>query len=199
MDSLLSQVNERLDDNAISQLSRQLGVDQNTTRQAVPAALTALLGGLSQNAANPAGAEQLAGALSRDHDGGILDDLAGFLGNSQNPLQAQGAGILGHIFGNRQPNVASRVGQASGLNSGQAMKLLMLLAPLVLGALGRAKRQKGLDPGGISDVLGNERRRVEQANPQSGGLLNVLLDRDGDGSIMDDLAGMAGGYLGNRR
>jgi hypothetical protein len=132
LDSLLSQVNERLDDNAISQLSRQLGVDQNTTRQAVPAALTALLGGLSQNAANPAGAQQLAGALSRDHDGGILDDLAGFLGNSQNPQQLQGAGILGHIFGNRQPNVASRVGQASGLDSAKAMKLLMLLAPLVL-------------------------------------------------------------------
>lgn len=199
MDSLLSQVNERLDDNAISQLSRQLGVDQDTTRQAVPAALTALLGGLSQNAANPAGAQQLAGALSRDHDGGILDDLAGFLGNPQNPQQLQGAGILGHIFGNRQPNVASRVGQASGLDSAKAMKLLMLLAPLVLGALGRAQRQKKLDPGGISDVLGTERRRVEQAQPQSGGLLNVLLDRDGDGSIMDDLAGMAGGMLGNRR
>lgn len=196
---LLNLVNQQLDDNAISQLSRQLGVDPNTTRQAVPAALTALLGGLSQNAANPAGAQQLAGALSRDHDGGILDDLGGFFGNAQSPQQAQGGGILGHIFGNRQPNVASRVGQASGLNSGQAMKLLMLLAPLVLGALGRAQRQKKLDPGGISDVLGNERRRVEQAQPGNRGLLDVLLDRDGDGSIVDDLAGMAGGMFGNRR
>lgn len=197
--ALIDQVHQQLDDNAISQLSRQLGVDPNTTRQAVPAALTALLGGLSQNAANPMGAQQLAGALSKDHDGGILDDLAGFFGNSQSPQQMQGASILGHIFGNRQPNVATRVGQASGLDSAKAMKLLMLLAPLVLGALGRAQRQKKLDPGGISDVLGNERRRVEQAQPGNRGLLDVLLDRDGDGSIMDDLAGMAGGVLGNRR
>jgi hypothetical protein len=26
-----------------------------------------------------------------------------------------------------------------------------------------------------------------------------MLDRDGDGQIMDDLAGMAGDFLGNRR
>jgi hypothetical protein len=197
--ALIDQVHQQLDDNAISQLSRQLGVDPNTTRQAIPAALTALLGGLSQNSANPAGAQQLAGALSKDHDGGILDDLAGFFGDSQNPLQAQGAGILGHIFGNRQPKVADRVGQASGLDSAKAMKLLMLLAPLVLGALGRAQRQKKLDSGGLSDILGTERRRVEQAQPADRGLLDVLLDRDGDGSIMDDIAGMAGGYFGNKR
>lgn len=196
--ALIDQVQQQLDDNAISQLSQQLGVDPNTTRQAVPAALTALLGGLSQNAANPAGAQQLAGALSKDHDGGILDNLAGFFGDPQNPLQRQGGGILGHIFGNRQPNVAARVGQASGLDSAKAMKLLMLLAPLVLGALGRAQRQKKLDSGGISDILGTERRRVEEAQPGNRGLLDML-DRDGDGSIIDDIAGMAGGYFGNKR
>jgi hypothetical protein len=196
---LIDLVGQRLDDNAISQLSRQLGVDESTTRQAVPAALTALLGGLSQEAANPTRAQQLAGALSRDHDGSVLDDLSGFLLNSQNPLRTQGAGILGHVFGNRQPQVQQQVGRAAGLDAATAGRLLMLLAPLVLGALGRAQRQRGLDPGGISDVLSQERQRVEQQQPQNRGLLNVLLDRDGDGQIIDDLAGMAGGFLGGGR
>jgi hypothetical protein len=196
---LIDLVGNKLDDNAISQLSRQLGVDENTTRQAVPAALTALLGGLSQEAANPDRAQRLSGALSRDHDGSVLDDLSGFLLNSQNPLRAQGAGILGHVFGNRQPQVQQQVGKVAGLDPATAGRLLMLLAPLVLGALGRTQRQRGLDPGGLSDVLGNERRRVEQEQPQNRGLLNVLLDRDGDGQIMDDLAGMAGGVLGGGR
>lgn len=196
MTSPIDLVGERLDDNAISQLSRQLGVDENTTRQAVPAALTALLGGLSQEAANPNRAQQLAGALARDHDGSVLDDLSGFLLNAQNPQRAQGAGILGHVFGNRQPQVQQQVGRAAGLDATTAGRLLMLLAPLVLGALGRTQRQRGLDPGGISDVLGQERQRVEQQQPQNRGLLNVLLDRDQDGQILDDLAGMAGGFLG---
>jgi len=196
---LIDLVNERLDDQAVSQLSQQLGVDPNTTRQAVPAALTALLGGLSHNAAQPAGAQQLLGALEKDHDGSVLDNLGGLLGGGGAQLGQQGAGILGHIFGNRQPAVATKVGRASGLDAATAGRLLMMLAPLVLGALGRAQRQRGLDSGGLSDVLGRERQRVEQTNPQHGGLLNVLLDRDGDGNIMDDLAGMAGGLLGGGR
>ena len=199
MTPLIDLVNEQLDDNAVSQLSQQLGVDPNTTRQAVPAALTALLGGLSHNAAQPAGAQQLLGALEKDHDGSVLDNLGGLLGGGGAQLGQQGAGILGHIFGNRQPAVATQVGRASGLDAATAGRLMMMLAPLVLGALGRAQRQRGLDSGGLSDVLSGERRRVEQTNPQHGGLLNVLLDRDGDGNIMDDLAGMAGGLLGGGR
>lgn len=197
MAPLIDLVNERLDDRAVSQLSQQLGVDPNTTRQAVPAALTALLGGLSHNAAQPAGAQQLLGAIAKDHDGSILDNLAGALGSPQ--TSQQGAGILGHIFGNRRPAVETQVGRASGLDAATAGRLLMLLAPFVLGALGRAQRQRGLDQGGLSDVLNGERQRVEQMHPQHGGLLNVLLDRDGDGQIMDDLAGMAGGLLGGGR
>lgn len=196
MAQLIDLVQERLDDDAISQLSRQLGTDPDTTRQAIPAALTALLGGLSQNAAQPQGAQQLAGALSRDHDGSILDDLLGALGGSG--LGQQGGSILGHVFGGRRPAVENQVGQATGLDAGTAGRLLMMLAPLVLGALGRTQRQRGLDAGGLSDILGGERRRIEQANPGNRGLLDSLLDRDGDGQIMDDLAGMAGDFL-NRR
>jgi hypothetical protein len=194
---LFDLVNERLDDRTLSQLSQQLGTDPDTTRQAVPAALTALLGGLSHNVAQPTGAQQLAGALARDHDGSILDDLAGNLGNPG--VNQQGAGILGHIFGARRGAVESQVGQTAGLNQSQAARLLMLLAPIVLGALGRAQRQKGLDSGGLSDILGRERRTIEQAHPQNRGLLSVLLDRDGDGQIVDDLTSLAGDFMRGRR
>jgi len=195
--SLLDLVNERLDDHTLSQLSQQLGTDPGTTRQAVPAALTALLGGLSHNASQPTGAQQLAGALERDHDGSLLDDLAGGLVNPQ--VVQQGGGILGHIFGGRRPAVESQVGRTAGLNQAQAARLLMLLAPIVLAALGRAKRQRGLDPGGISDVLGQERRRIEETHPQNRGLLNVLLDRDGDGQVVDDLTALAGDFMRGRQ
>jgi hypothetical protein len=194
---LIDLVHEQLDPQAISQLSRQLGTDENTTRQAVPAALTALLGGLSHNASQPQGAQQLAGALSRDHDGSLLDNLSGFFNN---PQGGQGAGILGHVFGNRTPAVESQVGRATGLNQGQVARLLMLLAPVVLAALSRRQRQQGgLNPGGISDILRGEREHIERANPQNRGLLESILDRDGDGQIIDDIAGMAGGILGGGR
>ena len=197
MSSLLDLVHQQLDPQAISQLSRQLGTDEGTTRQAVPAALTALLGGLAQGSSQPEGAQQLAGALAQ-HDGSLLDNLSGFFQN--NALGAQGGGILGHIFGHRQPAAESQISQATGLDKGQAARLLMLLAPIVLAALGRAKRQRNLDPGGLASVLAGERQHIERAQPEHRGLLNILLDRDGDGHIADDLAGMAaGGFLGRNR
>jgi hypothetical protein len=83
----------------------------------------------------------------------------------------------------------------------------MMLAPLVLAALSRKQQGQagpgqtgGFDPGILSDILGGERRQIEQKQPQGGGgLLNSILDRDGDGNIMDDLAGMAGDFLGGGR
>lgn len=200
MAPLIDSIQQHLDDDTISRLSRQLGVDEDTTRQAVPTALTALLGGLAHNSADPAGAEQLAGALSRDHDGGILDNLGALFGSPGAAAATGGDGILGHVFGPRRPTVETNVGRATGLDRATVGRLLMLLAPVVLGALGRRQRGQGLDPGGLSDLLRGERGHLEQRAPGGlGGLLGGLLDRDGDGQVVDDLAGSLGGLLGSRR
>jgi hypothetical protein len=225
--ALIDMIQQQLDDNTVSQLSQQLGADPNTTRQAVPAALTALLGGLSHNVQQPGGAEQLDSALAA-HDGSLLDNLGGLGGLLGNPANSQGGGILSHIFGNHQPAVASQVGQRTGLNAGQAARLLMLLAPFVLSYLNRARQQRqqgqpgspgtgdigntvnpgntvdtgnatGGVMGGISDILRGETNHIQQAHPEHRGILDVLLDRNHDGNIMDDVAGMAGGLLGGRR
>jgi len=222
--ALIDMIQQQLDDKTVAQLSQQLGADPNTTRQAVPAALNALLGGLSQNVQRPGGAQQLENALS-NHDGGILDGLGGLGGLLGGGAAADGGGILGHIFGNHQPAVASQVGQRTGLNAGQAARLLMLLAPFVLGYLNRARQQRqqqapagnlgagsvpattgpmggamessaGSGPfGGITDILNGERSHIEQRHPEHSGILGDLLDRNHDGHIMDDVAGMAGGIL----
>ena len=218
--ALIDMIQQQLDDKTVAQLSQQLGADPGTTRQAVPAALNALLGGLSQNVQRPGGAQQLESALA-NHDGGILDSLGGLGGLLGGGGAADGGGILGHIFGGHQPAVANQVGQRTGLNAGQAARLLMLLAPFVLSYLNRARQQRqqqapagdlgagsvpmgggamessaGSGPfGGITDILRGERAKIEQTHPEHSGILGDLLDRNHDGSIMDDIAGMAGGLL----
>lgn len=203
--ALIDLIQQQLDDRTVSQLSQQLGADPSATREAVPAALNALLGGLSQNAQQPQGAQQLASALGA-HDGSLLDNLGGILGNPPAAVQSDGGGILGHIFGNHRPAVESRVGQYAGLNQAQAGRLLMLLAPIVLAYLSRQHRQQQQQQqtspgmgGGITDILNGERQRVEQQHPQHGGILGGILDRNHDGSVLDDVVGMAGGLLGGRR
>ena len=192
--ALIDQIQQQITGEHLSQLSRQLGVPEQQTREALPAALATLTGAMARNASQPQGAQQLAGALSQ-HDGSILDSLGGFLGSGNT---SHGAAILGHIFGGRQGNVETGLGRATGLDPATMARLLALLAPIVLGYLGRQQRQKNLDAGGLSDYLGTERQRIEQ-NPQAQKGLGSLLDADGDGQIIDDLMGMAGGFLGGKR
>ena len=186
--SILDILSQQLGGDVVNQMSAQFGTDAGTMNNAIAAALPMLLNGLARNSANPRGADALSAALSRDHDGGILDDLVGFLGSGNTDT---GANILGHIFGGKADSMAAVLGRASGMDASSAASLLAMLAPLVMGTLGRMQRQEGLDAGGLSGMLGSERSRLEQSTPGLSGLTRML-DFDGDGQIMDDVGQIAG-------
>jgi hypothetical protein len=193
--NLTGLLSDALNDNTINQISQQIGADEGTTVNAIQAALPMLLGGLATNSANEQGAASLAGALERDHDGSILDNLGGFLND---PSSGQGAGILGHIFGGSQRTIEDGVSQASGLDMSKVGPLLMMLAPIVMGALGRTQREQGVGAGDLAGLLGGA---TQQVGAGSGllGVLSSVLDRDRDGTAIDDVAGMLGGLLSGRR
>lgn len=187
---------------AVDQISQQVGAEPSLVNSAIQMALPAILGGLANNASTPQGAESLNNALERDHsDGGILGNLGGLgsliFGGQQTP-QTNAGGILGHILGGSQGQVAQQVSNQTGLNTGQVAQILMMLAPIVMGYLGRQKQQNNLDAGGLSDMLGQQNQQIQQQAPQ-GGFLSNMLDRDGDGSSMDDIASMAMNYFNKNR
>ena len=186
--SLLDMLQQRLGGDAVNQISSKLGTDPATTQTAIAAALPMLVGALARNAQDPGKAGALANALGR-HDGSVLDDVAGYLGRGDT---GDGDGILGHVLGGRKETVQTGLGQAAGLDPAKAGTLLAMLAPLVMGALGKAQREKGLDTGGLAGMLGNEQQRAADAAPGVMGMLSSFLDRDHDGSVMDDIGGMLG-------
>ena len=108
-----------------------------------------------------------------------------------------GDGILRHVLGGGRPAVEAGLGQKTGLRGDQMAQLLALLAPVVMGALGRKQRGSGLDAGALGELLGRERHTVERRAPEGIGVLGGLLDRDGDGQVIDDVAKMGGGLLGS--
>ncbi|MEM7355905.1 MAG: DUF937 domain-containing protein [Acidobacteriota bacterium] len=193
-DSILDLVTQSLGAGGTRQIGQQLGLDEGSAAKAISGALPVLMGALARNSNSSSGAGALAGALDRDHDGSILDDIGGFLGGGG--AESAGAGILKHVLGGRQPQVQAGLGQASGLDAGKAGQLLSMLAPIVMGALGKAQRGRGLDAGGLGAMLGQEQRRIERREPQLGGMLGSLLDADGDGSVMDDITKIGGSLLG---
>ena len=196
MTSILDEVRQQLGPDTIQQMSGALGADPAATSGAVSLALPAILAGLSQNAAQPQGAAALDTALNA-HDGSVLDNLGGLLGGGAGG--GIGGAILGHIFGGRRSTVEQSVGRSSGLNAGQVAQLMAMLAPIVMGVLGRMKQNKQVDANRLPEVLQQSREQGEKEVPGLGG----ILDANNDGSVADDLLRMGssalGGMFGGKR
>lgn len=206
MFSLQDLLGQQQGNEAVDQISQTVGADSSTVNTAIQYALPAILGGLANNASDPQGAQSLDQALDQDHDGSILGNLGG-LGSlifggqeaAPAPRQADAGGILGHILGGSQGQVAQDVSQKSGLPVGQIAQILMMLAPIVMGYLGQQKREQGVGADGLGGLLGGL-LGGGQAQPQSSGnvlmdMASSMLDKDRDGSSLDDIASMAMNYM----
>jgi hypothetical protein len=195
MFSLQDLVGQEKGNDAVNQISQMLGADQTTTNSAIQMALPMILSAMAKNAAQPQGAESLNNALQENHNGGILNNLNGYLNA---PDANDGIGILGHIFGQKQGAAAQQVSQNSGLDMGQVAQLLIMLAPIVMGYLGKQKQQANLDSNGLSNLLNEKQQEIQSSdNPMMSSISNVL-DSDNDGSMMDDLATLASNYFTKR-
>jgi hypothetical protein len=148
---ILDTLRQQLTPATIQRFSSELGADPATTSAAISTALPALLGGLASNAAHPEGAAALDRALAA-HDGSVLDNIGSVFGGGGLGA-AIGGKILGHIFGARRGPVEEGVGQASGLNPDQVTRLLAMLAPIVMGVLGRMRQKNEINPAQLPDVL----------------------------------------------
>lgn len=176
--SILDMVQQHLGPGEIEQISRQIGADPTQTQQAVDAAVPMLVGGMATTAQQPAGMGFLQQALGSH--GGVLDNLGSLLGAG---APADGGGLLGRVLGQHQPTAEQGVQQASGLNSDQTRRLLMILAPIVIGMLARRHAQAS-QPGqqanpDLGSVLQQEARethaQAQRQSPHVGGLLGKIL------------------------
>jgi hypothetical protein len=187
MNDLLSLLQTQLGGNTLDVIAKQIGGDKKQTNAAISAALPMIMQALNKNAQNESGAASLFNAVAKDHDGSVLNDVSGFIGNFQN---GPGAGIIKHVLGPKANVAETVVSKASGLDQKATSNLLQILAPLVMGQLGKQKQQNGLDIGGLVQLLNTTTGNQQKKNPKAAGFLNQILDKDGDGSIQDELTNM---------
>ena len=196
MSDLISGLMGQFGGQALSQLAGSIGGSEESTQSALGAALPILVSAMAKNASTPEGAQSLNNALDKDHDGGILDNISGFLGDGGN--EAAGSGILGHLLGAKQQNVEKYVADDSGLSAESVGKLLKFAAPLVMGYLGKQKKQEsGTGNDLVSSLLSSALSNNKQAAPQSQSVIEQLLDSNNDGSVVDDVAKLGMSFLGN--
>ena len=192
MDNMLEMFASLMGNRQFEALGNTLGLSPSNAKQASVSALPLLIKGLAQNTKDQAGAASLSNALDRDHDGDVLDDLGALFSGGPS---SDGQKIVQHVFGSKLPGVENTVSRLGGIDLSAVGKLLPLLAPMVLGMLGKKKKEQGLDPSGLASLLNSEEQRVERRAPEATGLFSALLDRDGDGQVMDDVLDIGGSLL----
>lgn len=181
--------------NVINQLGRQFGLDPQQASSALDALLPSVAAGFKREATSPTGLESLLGALGGGQHQRYVDDLMS-LGRPE--TVRDGNGILGHIFGSKDVSreVANRASAQSGVSPDVLKQMLPVLAALVMGALSKrqsgAATTSGFSLPGMGGLTGQ---------PSGGGLLDALapmLDSNRDGSVVDDVMGMIGKFMGGR-
>jgi hypothetical protein len=175
---LLSMLLDQGGGQAVRQLGDNFGLDENQTLSAVSSLLPALGQGLARNASTQNGLDSLLGALSGRQHERYLEDPS--ILNQQTSID-DGNGILGHILGSKEVSrqVAQQTSEKTGIGADVLKKMLPMVATLAMGSLSR------------------QTTSAQNTSPASGlsGILGSFLDSNKDGSIVDDILGMASRFL----
>lgn len=167
---------------AVEKLAGKFGLSQDQVQQALGQLVPGLSSGVKRNLERPEGLENLLGALNKKNHQRYLDNPDDL---DNDDAIDDGKGILGHLLGGKDVSreLAGRASQNTCIDSGILKSMLPMVAQLAMGALGKQA--------GSTGMLGADAaRRAPAQNP-----LLSLLDADGDGSVVDDLLGLAGKFL----
>ncbi|MDX1702335.1 MAG: DUF937 domain-containing protein [Melioribacteraceae bacterium] len=164
MSNLLEEFMGSVGSQVTGQLSSNLGIDNKTANAIIPQVLPMILGGLKKQKDERGGADRVDHILNKYGSSSVLDDIGGlFSTKSQDPNPDP---ALGGLLGDAGLQATNLFGKQFNLDSGTAAKIIPMLAPVILGFLTK-KRDTGTGSSGIAS----------------------LLDQDGDGSVLDDVAG----------
>ena len=160
------------------QMSSNFNVDQATVQKLIPQLAPLIIAGLKKQKDTQGGDERVEHILKKYGDAAVLGNIKGLVSSKAKASKVD-------------PNLGGLLGDAGGLQAAQAlaksmnidastiMKMIPALAPLILGALSKKR-----DTGG-KGITG----------------IGALLDADGDGSILDDVAGflLKGGMASQKK
>ena len=198
-----------------SQAENKFGISKNQIIALLAVAAPLVISYLRKKSQeDPNEAEALNNALDKDHDGSILDNPAQVEARVQ-----EGGSILDHIFGGQKAQVENQLSQNTGISMDKIGPVLAMLAPLIMGYIGKEKQSNGVNSGGgLGDLLGGilggaqNQAQAEPSNPlndilgsvlgggsqqSSGNPLNDILGNVLGGGQQQQQQGGLGGLLGS--
>lgn len=191
--SLIDLITGNAGNQVAAQAENKFGISQNQVIALLAVAAPLVISYLRKKSQDSNEAEALNKALDRDHDGSILD----------NPVQAlerqqEGGSILDHIFGGQKAQVENQLSQNTGISMDKIGPVLAMLAPIIMGYIGKEKQSSGVNSGGgLGDLLGGilggaqNQAQLQPSNPLNDILGQVLGggNQQSSGNPLNDILG----------
>ena len=187
-------LNSSIGQTIVKNVAGKLGMNSNEASSAVKTAIPTILAGMTRNSQSREGAESLNKAIESKHDGSLLENISVMLQGNTQDIQKDGDGILGHVFGNKRSVIENNISKKTGVSNDKISPLLSTLAPIVMAYLSKEKQQSNVGAGDLNSLLSNLIGGPQQSR-LGGGVMDMItgvLDKDGDGDVMDDLVNMFG-------
>jgi hypothetical protein len=165
MSNLIGEIVASLGPEVTNQLSSNLGIDKKAADQILPQVAPLILGGMKKQMQDHGGADRVNHILNKYGNESVLDDLGGLF--KQRAQDSNPDPSLGGLLGDSGVQAANMLDNQLNIGSSTAMKIIPMLAPVILGALSRKRDSGGAGSSGIA----------------------ALIDQDGDGNVLDDVAG----------
>jgi len=180
----------------------KFGISKNQILALLAVATPLVISYLRNKSQDNKEAEALNNALDKDHDGSILDDTS-----QLEARQNEGGSILSHVFGSEKGNVENQLSQNTGISIDKIGPILAMLAPVIMGYIGKEKQQNNVGAGGLGDLLGGilggaqTQAQQQQSNPLNDILGSVLGggQSQSSGNPLNDILGSVLGGSGQQK
>lgn len=170
-----------------SSIAKQAGINLEDAGSIIGKLAPILMGGAKSNLQSDKDSGTLIKQIESNNYAEMFDKPEEAV--KQGDFTSMGNDILAELTGSKENSreVAKQVEQETGISSSIIKSILPMLAPMIIGALSKT-----------SAPSFNEQSTTTPSSTQGSGLeeiLKNLIDQDNDGSMIDDVMGMATKYI----
>lgn len=156
---------------SLSAASEKTGLSSKQIRTILLYVLPILVSQLAKNASNKKGEDSLALALTQHNSTSSIDKQI------KNADVADGAKIIGHIFGNNSSAVVNDAAKQTGFSAKDVSAVLNVIAPALLNNLSTASNasaQQGTNLGSLMSLFGQAATGSAKETSQTQALISLL-------------------------
>jgi hypothetical protein len=165
--NLIELFKNTIGDTLIKQTSGLLGESAQSISSSLGAIVPSLIGSMVLKADSDQGVKQLRDYISSNglEDVSLIDSSEPGSGNQYDLLMTKGSHALKFLVGEKESQVVDAVSAEGGLKTSSSSSLLKMVAPLLLGFVGRVAKDNSAGVSGLKELLLMQRDFVVSNTP----------------------------------